>query len=441
MKTAPLFAPALRRAGPKAIERKRNLQKRGFLYCLFRHPLLMPYNRWAILVTALNLALFFHLKDSILSAEEGFQFAQNVVLANFAVAIFIRLQETINFLFRLATSVPLHWPLHLRWAAGKVYHFGGIHVGAFFSGFLWMALQAMLVRNVAYSRLLTVHLTVLLVMMILALPIVRGRFHNQFEIVGRFGLWTSIFLFWVQTIYLTLHAPAISSVQIVSTLILALATFSVALPWLRLRRVRVDCQTPSPHVALAKFSYGVKPFAGSSTDLSVNPLFEWHSFANVPHPTQEGYRLTISRAGDWTGRLIDQKPESIWVKGIPVAGVGHVEKLFKRVVWVATGSGIGPCLPHLLSQEVPAKLLWSTRNPEKTYGPELVQEIYQSQPEALIWDTDSQGKPDLVKLTLQAYQEFDAEAVICISNKKVTWNVVYELESRGIPAFGAIWDS
>ena len=35
----------------------------------------------------------------------------------------------------------------------------------------------------------------------------------------------------------------------------------------------------------------------------------------------------------------------------------------------------------------------------------------------------------------------DAEAVIVIANKKLTWQVVYGMESRGIPAYGAIWDS
>ncbi len=442
MKTALLAFPPLQRSIEQSHARKRNLQKRGFLYCLFRHPLLMPYNRWALLVASLNLALFFHFKDFLfLSPTEGANVARNLVLANFATAIFIRQQETINLLFRIATSMPPSWPLSLRWAAGKVYHFGGIHVGAFFSGFCWMGLQALLIRDLSLFRLLVVHLSVLLIMITMALPRIRSRFHNQFEIVGRFGLWTSLYLFWVQTIYLHLNSPQVSGAQLLTTLVLMLATVSVALPWLRLRRVRVDCVTPSSHVALAAFSYGVKPFAGSSTDLSRSPWLEWHSFANVPHPTQEGFRLTISRAGDWTGRLIDQKPRDLWVKGIPVAGVGHVEKLFKRVVWIATGSGIGPCLPHLFSKEVPARLIWSTRNPEKTYGHELVQEIYQSQPEAVIWDTDAQGKPDLVKLALKAYQDFDAEAVICISNKKVTWHVVHELESRGIPAFGAIWDS
>ena len=203
----------------------------------------------------------------------------------------------------------------------------------------------------------------------------------------------------------------------------------------------VNVDSPSSHVAIARFDYGVTPFAGSSTDISHRPLLEWHSFANLPSPQQSGFRLVISRAGDWTGTFINDKPSHIWVKGIPTAGVANVETIFKRVVWVTTGSGIGPCLPHLLANNVPSSLVWSTRDPRKTYGAALVDEILKAQPNALIWDTDKYGKPDLAKLAYQAWQDFDAEAVICIANKKTTWHVVYELESRGIPAFGPIWDS
>jgi len=223
--------------------------------------------------------------------------------------------------------------------------------------------------------------------------------------------------------------------------LLLLVTISIALPWLRLKKVPVKITRPSSHVALAQFNYGVTPFAGSSTALSRSPLLEWHSFANVPAPGEDGFRLTISRAGDWTGRLIDDMPAHVWVKGIPTAGVGNVDRLFKRVVWVATGSGIGPCLPHLLSQEVPARLVWSTRTPRETYGDELVDEILSVQPQAVIWDTNINGRPDLVKLVYEAVAAFNAEAVIVISNKKLTWQVVYGMESRGIPAYGAIRDS
>ena len=47
----------------------------------------------------------------------------------------------------------------------------------------------------------------------------------------------------------------------------------------------------------------------------------------------------------------------------------------------------------------------------------------------------------MVKLILRLYKEFDAEAVAIISNQPLTEKVVYHMQSRGIPAFGAIWDS
>ena len=47
----------------------------------------------------------------------------------------------------------------------------------------------------------------------------------------------------------------------------------------------------------------------------------------------------------------------------------------------------------------------------------------------------------MVKLTYRMVQEFNAEAVMVISNQKLTQKVVYGMMSRGIPAFGAIWDS
>ena len=47
----------------------------------------------------------------------------------------------------------------------------------------------------------------------------------------------------------------------------------------------------------------------------------------------------------------------------------------------------------------------------------------------------------MVKLTSRMVREFNAEAVVIISNEPLTRKVVYGMMSRGIPAFGAIWDS
>lgn len=56
-------------------------------------------------------------------------------------------------------------------------------------------------------------------------------------------------------------------------------------------------------------------------------------------------------------------------------------------------------------------------------------------------DTREHGRPDLVKLTYRMVKAFNAEAVVVISNQPLTDKVVYGMMSRGIPAFGAIWDS
>ena len=50
-------------------------------------------------------------------------------------------------------------------------------------------------------------------------------------------------------------------------------------------------------------------------------------------------------------------------------------------------------------------------------------------------------RPDMVSLTYQLVLESNAEAVFIISNPKVTQKVVYGMETRGIPAYGAIFDS
>ncbi|MFD0201492.1 MULTISPECIES: hypothetical protein [Saccharothrix] len=381
------------------------------------------HNRLAVAVVLVNVVAAFAVDDA--------QALADLVVANVALAVLIRQQHVINLLFRLATSAPTTWPLRVRWTLGKVYHFGGLHVGAAISATAWFAVLAWVLDDAMTWTILAL----MAAMVVFALPSLRARRHDLFERVHRFAGWTVLVLFAAHS---SRQPDFVGSTRF---WLLLLVVTSVALPWVRLRRVPVRIVRPSRHVALVSFDHGVTPFAGSSTAVSRHPLLEWHSFANVPTPGRTGFRLTISRAGDWTGALIDDLPTHLWVKGVPTAGVGNIDKLFTRVVWVATGSGIGPCLPHLLSGETPARLVWSTRTPRETYGDDLVDEIEAVQPDAVVWDTVRDGKPDLVELALRAHREFDAEAVICISNKKTTWHVVEKLEARGVPAFGAIWDS
>lgn len=111
------------------------------------------------------------------------------------------------------------------------------------------------------------------------------------------------------------------------------------------------------------------------------------------------------------------------------------------MVYVVTGSGIGPVLGHLLTDTQGARLDWVTKTPHATYGDELVGEVTSAQPETVIWNTSEQGKPDVFELAYNAFVASGADAVICVSNKSVTGRVVGEFEPRGVPAFGPIWDS
>lgn len=429
--------------------------KKNILYRLGKHPLLIPYNRLFILVSLINLYLIYK------SIFEWNWFDSNgiaintiaqVVLINFTVGILVRQQYVINLLFSIATSIPKSWPLFVRRIAGKVYHFGGLHSSSTSMGTLWYfifigSLYYHYVHNLpgvnlAIMVVTSIILILLCIIIIMALPKIRSKYHNHFEITHRLGGWTVLILFWVQMVlFFNIDNKSVFIFTNVNFWILFTVTISVIIPWLHLKKVNIDINSPSNHVALTSFDYGVTPFAGSSTALSTNPLLEWHSFANVPSPGKNGFRLTISRAGDWTGKFISEKPQKIWVKGIPTAGVGNIDKLFKKVIWVATGSGIGPCLPHLLLNETPSVLVWSTRDPSKTYGNKLVNEIKSVQPNAIIWDTDTKGKPDLVKIAYKAFCDHNAEAIICISNQKLTEKVVHSMEAIGIPAYGAIWDS
>jgi hypothetical protein len=258
-----------------------------------------------------------------------------------------------------------------------------------------------------------------------------------FELTHRFGGWTSVGLFWALTVHLV-HADQ-GAWQI---WLLALVTASIAWPWLRLRRVPVTVQRPSAHAAIVHLDYGVTPAHVTGVGISRSPLREWHTFATVSTPGRPGYRLLISRAGDWTSRFIDDPPSHLWVRGVPTrAPIPAIEVMYRRLVYVVTGSGIGPMLGLILNSRLPGRLVWSTRSPRATYGDALVEEVLAARPDAVIWDTTERGKPHLLPMAHDMCRDFAAEAVLVVSNKAATWSLVHGLERLGVPAFGPIWDS
>jgi hypothetical protein len=428
---------------------------------ILKHPHLRHHNRLvAGVVTANLMFLGYGLTHGLWWSSHGGALKVIVIAAqvNVALAVLLREQHVINLLYRLATRAPTTWPLKLRWTLSKVYHFGGLHVGAAVSGTVWylifvgsLTYQTMRDIGKAPAAILVVSYasaTLLVVMVATALPSVRARVHDSFELTHRFAGWIALVLVWASTVLFVSSqrggASVTSALLTAPTVwMLVVTTACIALPWLRLGKVPITVDRPSSHVALVGFNHVVTPFIGSVRPISRHPLLGWHSFATIPAPgrTLSGYRMAISRVGDWTGAFIDDPPSQVWVRGIPIAGMANISGPFKKVVYVTTGSGIGPTLPHLLAKEMPSHLVWVTRSPRRTYGDALVDEILAVQPDATIWNTDKHGKPDMLRLAYAAYSSSNAEAVICIANKEVTWQIVYGLESRGIPACGPIWDS
>jgi len=291
-----------------------------------------------------------------------------------------------------------------------------------------------------------------------AYPPFRKTHHDFFERWHRFVGWTMLFLFWAQT-FVGIHDSAKDNAvsfgkALLGTVpfwLLWVATASIALSWFWLRRVPVVSEVLSDHAVRLHFDYSV-PVNGSFTRISSRPLLEWHSFATIPAPKPHGpphdpqqfpagHSLMVSNAGDWTSYCIRNPPTYLWVRGIPTCGVMRIATLFNRIVVVATGSGIGPCLGHIQEPSCPTQVLWSTRDPERNFGLPLLETLRTKAPGATIWDTAKLGRPDMVRLAYNMAKSFNAEAVVVIANEKITKKIVYGLETRGIPAYGAIWDS
>ncbi len=420
----------------------------------------MHYNRLILGILLLNAAVLF------LAATAGgwwsgeasnLRAISAVAQANLVLAILPRQHWAINLIGWVATRPSTRWPLRLRWLLGKYYHVGGLHVGASVSGAAWylvfiLSLNRDFVRgtgNVSIANLVCSLLIVELfaVMIIMALPRYRRMAHDYFEVTHRFCGWAVLVLVWINTVLFVASQQDGQSLlaglrSSPTAWMLALTTLLALWPWLLLRKVPIDVERPSSHVAIVRLWHIARPPIGTTRPISRHPMVGWHHFANVPvEPGQHGYRMVISRAGDWTSAFIDNPPRHVWVRGLPTVGVANVKQLFTKVVYVVTGSGIGPALGHLLSDQRPSRLVWVTRDPERTYGPELVGEVRAAQPDAIVWNSDLMGKANVLDLAYRAYVESGAEAVICIANKQVTWQVVHGLERRGIPAFGPIWDS
>lgn len=377
------------------------------------------------------------------------------------VAILFRQENFVNLAYEIAVCVPHSLPLSIRRSLAKVFHYGGAHSGSGVAAVVWYILYtAIATRNYIQAptrddlaSLITSYILVTMFCLILAAahPTFRVKYHDYFEAGHRFAGWTALVTFWTHNILAASASSKQEGIPLGTYLIhspnfwfLIISTSCSVLSWSRLRHRDVYPEILSDHAIRLHFKYmAMQPFYGLK--VSERPLTEWHAFATIPDEDENGkingFSVVVSNAGDWTNKIIKNPPKKLWIRGYPLHGLLYTSRLFKRIVVVATGSGIGPCLSLLYADVTPRRVLWSTPNPDATYGPKIMNSVLKADPDAIIWNTRELGRPDMVALTYQLVLESNAEAVFIISNPKVTRKVVYGMETRGIPAYGAIFDS
>lgn len=423
------------------------------------------YRKTFALIFAINLAVFVSIMAKASTGPHNQRNLGTAASANILVAILFRQEDFLNLLFEVLSSAPHSWPIAIRKRLAKVFHYGGVHSGCGVAAVVWYimyAVESTLLhikdRNSHIDILANMVCSWVLVLMFFILlaganPWFRRNYHDYFEAVHRFAGWSALVTFWAHNVFATAitareteNTTGKALVKSPSFWTILISTSCGLLSWSRLRLRKVYPEKLSEHATRLHFRYTrISSFYGIK--LSDRPLFEWHAFATIPDVEEAtgkaiGFSVVVSNAGDWTNKQILAAGErKLWVRGNPLHGLLYTSRLFKSIVVVATGSGIGPCLSLMHANITPRRIYWSTRDPQRVYGDSIVNAVKKADPRAIIWNTSIRGRGNIVQGVYELVVESNAEAVFIISNPKVTNMVVLELQSRGVAVHGAIFDS
>lgn len=379
----------------------------------------------------------------------------NACAANVLACGLARHPLVVNWLFSTFCAIPRSAPMRLRHLACKIFHLGGVHSGCGVASCLWyIGFVAVYTCQYTSSPVndAVLGLTYLILCLFIAVigvahPTFRTKQHNTFEFTHRFSGWAILVVFWALLLtFASQQQPSMRDflVSFPAFWLLLAATLAIIHPWLMLRRVPVTAEPLSSHATRLHFKHRHVEF-GQGFHLSKHPLRDWHGFATIPDAYDNKltkFSCLVSRAGDWTTSVITEPPSHLWVRGVPTFGFVYVMRCFSRIITVTTGSGIGPCLSFIEDEKRPAmRVLWQTKAPIKTYGQRIMDLVYMLDPDPVVMDTSVVGRVDMLPAVVKLFREFDAEAVCIISNPPFTRKLVFELESRGIPAYGPIFDS
>lgn len=387
--------------------------------------------------------------------------------ANIFVAVLARQEDLINASFSFVATTRASLPLWLRKMIADFHHYGGLHVGCSLAALLWYCYFVFLNtyffldfarQNEAtgwmWADIFTCYAIVLsiIVVCILAHPRLRVRFHNTFEHTHRFGGWAALLVLWINA-GVASHNPGSSPLYANAALwLLALTTFLIILPWTRIRRVPITAELVSSREVKLTFPYQNMPYT-STTRFSLSPLLEWHAFATIPilassTPTSSSAYIVISQAGDWTKSIIASPPTHLWLRKPAAKNFLSFAPLFNSLLLVGTGAGIGPLLSllsspaiaHMREQGKQVRVMWCVYDPNAAHWRFVQDIIRRVDSEPKIFDSRD-GRPDLVTETVFMKEECGLEAVMVVSNAKVTREVVEGIKGKGGAAYGAVFDS
>lgn len=379
-------------------------------------------------------------------------------IGNILASVLCRSEAFLRCIFWVTVKLLGRWswvPLPVKTAATSFLQcVGGVHSGCGVSSILWLIyslLQTLSHRESSSDEIIGVAIAILGLLVISSLaafPLVRHLHHNIFERFHRFAGWAALVLLWAFVMLNASYNPVDKSYDFRCSSVVKkqefwftlVITLSIIFPWLFVRRVPVKVSAPSNHASLIKFQGGIE--SGILGRISRSPLSEWHAFGIISDGTEE-HMMLAGAVGDFTRRLVSDPPTHLWVRGLRFAGLPYLINMYKRVVVVATGSGICVFLSFML-QPCPADVyvIWVAKGIEENFGDEIVEKVKSYPAEKMIiHDTAVFGRPNVSKMTVEAVRRWGGEVVIVTSNPSGSRDVVNGCKAAGIPAFGPIWDS
>ncbi|CAF0822357.1 unnamed protein product [Adineta steineri] len=372
--------------------------------------------------------------------------AGTIAIFELLFGVLVRNEIFISLLHCFVGVIP-----YFKYEFNRMLHcIGGLHVSSAIATFFWLLISLSCEWHGLVVRISGgIILFFVIFLSLTAMPIIRRRFHNVFEHIHRYVGWTCLVVLIVHVIFLQLDNFQSFSTKALfneAVIILIIIVIIIILPWIWVRKVSAQFSQPSKDLTVITFPQALYPY-GSTTRISFDG-HEWHAFAiALTNPCSDQHSILVAAAGDWTKKLAEnyqtnKLPEHIWIRRIKGLGFMYSIHAYQKVLIVCTGAGIAPALPYI-KDPLPTchtHILWIAKQHENNYGEYIWKLVQSRQPHFTLHDTKIHGRPG-VQLVEDHFWKTNSHAVFIVSNEKFTNEITNALWRKGIPCFGALFDS